>query len=82
MEITWSLKSQAIWILEDNKDTKLFHFYANHSRKVNIIWEISDADGNCFWSQQEITNLAVTRFEQTYKCRKLDCGEEKSLGGK
>ncbi|MCY6488450.1 hypothetical protein, partial [Actinobacillus pleuropneumoniae] len=61
-------------------NTKFFQCYANHRRKVNTIWEISDVDGNCFQSQHEITNLVVTHFEQAYRRRDLECGEEQVWG--
>ena len=38
-EMTWRLKSQATWIREGDKNTKFFHRFANHRRKLNIIWQ-------------------------------------------
>lgn len=37
MEMTWHLKSRAIWIREGDKNNIFFHHYANHKRKVNSI---------------------------------------------
>lgn len=80
MENTWHLKSCTIWIQEGDKNTKFLPCYVNHRRKVNTIWEISDVEGNCYCSQEEITNLALTHFEQAYKRNEINCGEEQFYG--
>lgn len=45
-ETTWHLKSRAIWIQEGDRNTNFFHRFSNHRRKINSIWEITDAEGN------------------------------------
>eukprot|EP00253_Pinus_taeda_P005909 PITA_05909 len=67
-------------LTEGDKNTQLFHRYANHKRKVNSIWEISDAEGNQVQTQQEITRLAIARFEWAYRCRDLECAEDQVWG--
>jgi len=41
-EVSWRLKSRAIWLKEGDKNTKFFHNYANARRERNSIWKISD----------------------------------------
>jgi hypothetical protein len=36
-EISWRLKSQAIWLKEGDKNTKFFHRVANSNRRNNFI---------------------------------------------
>lgn len=45
-ELMWCLKSRAIWIREGDRNKKKIHRFANHRRKVNSIWEITDAEWN------------------------------------
>jgi len=45
-EVTWRLKRRALWIQEEDRDTKFFHRYANHKRMVNTFWNIKDSNGN------------------------------------
>lgn len=39
-EATWRLKSKATWIKEGDRNTKIFHRYANKRQELNAIWEI------------------------------------------
>eukprot|EP00253_Pinus_taeda_P002419 PITA_02419 len=52
-ELTWRLKSRALWIRDGDKNTIFFHRYANHRRKVNSIWEIFDAEEYQVWGVNE-----------------------------
>lgn len=41
-EVSWRLKSRAIWLKEGDKNTKFFHKYENSKCERNTIWKISD----------------------------------------
>jgi len=45
-EITWRLKSRAIWLKEGDRNTRFFHKYTNARREKNSIRSIKDEKGN------------------------------------
>eukprot|EP00253_Pinus_taeda_P002178 PITA_02178 len=45
-EVTWHLKSRALWIQEGDRNTEFFHRHASHRRKIKTIWDMKDSDGN------------------------------------
>jgi len=65
-EMTWRLKSIALWIKEGYKNTNLFHHFSNYRSKQNTIWKMNDGEGNNYNKQSEITFLAVTYFKKAY----------------
>eukprot|EP00253_Pinus_taeda_P006521 PITA_06521 len=65
-ETTWRLKSRALWIKEGDKNTKFFHRFSNHRRKLNTIWQIKDGEGNRYNKQSNISSLAVSYFKKAY----------------
>eukprot|EP00253_Pinus_taeda_P022290 PITA_22290 len=66
-EITWRLKSRALWLKEGDRNSKFFHSFANARRKSNSIWNIRDSGGNLLSSQEEIANEATSFFQNQYK---------------
>eukprot|EP00253_Pinus_taeda_P009171 PITA_09171 len=66
-EAFWRLKSRAIWMKEGDRNSKIFHNFANSRREKNSIWKISDGKGGFLYSQQDITNEAVEFFKNQYK---------------
>lgn len=79
-EATWHLKSRAIWIWEGDRNTKFFHRFSNHRRKVNSIWEIIDTEGNRIQSQQDISKAVLQHFEKAYRRRGKDYAEAQIWG--
>lgn len=53
-----------IWLKEGDKNTKIFHKFANSRHEKNSIWKISDGIGGFLYSQQQISNEAVSFFEK------------------
>lgn len=39
-EASWKLNSRALWLLEGDQNTKIFHCYANYRKMVNSIKEL------------------------------------------
>lgn len=79
-ETTQLLKSRDIWFREGDRNTKFFHKFSNHRRKINSIWEITDAEDNRFQTQQDICRATVHDFERVYCRRDLDSVEDQIWG--
>jgi len=45
-EQSWLLKSRAIWLKSGERDTKIFHKFAEGRRKTNTIWDIQSVNGD------------------------------------
>jgi len=65
-EISWRLKSRALWIEAGDQNTKYFHAYANHRKNTNSIWSLLDEEGQTVTSQQDLELTAFTHFKQFY----------------
>jgi len=44
-EITWRLKSRALWLEVGDRNTKYFHAFANQRKNKNSIWSLQIGDG-------------------------------------
>jgi len=44
-EITWRLKSRALWLEAGDRNTKYFHAFANQRKNKNSIWSLQIGDG-------------------------------------
>jgi len=63
-EVTWRLKSRALWLREGDRNTKYFHKVANARRNINTIWLIKDDEGDSIHSQEGISAEAVKFFQK------------------
>lgn len=70
-ESTWRLTSRALWLKEGDQNTKFFHRYANFRRNINSIWQITDLDGHISQTQEEISDVVVNFFQNTYGTMKI-----------
>eukprot|EP00253_Pinus_taeda_P024216 PITA_24216 len=61
-EALWRLKGRALWLKEGDRNSKLFHNFANARRRRNSIWKIEDGNGGFLYSQEEISNEAARFF--------------------
>eukprot|EP00253_Pinus_taeda_P031661 PITA_31661 len=66
-DLTWRLKSRALWLKEGDRNTKFFHSFANARRKLNSIWTIRDGGGNFLYSQEDMAKEATIFFQNQYK---------------
>eukprot|EP00253_Pinus_taeda_P021713 PITA_21713 len=66
-ELSWRLKSRALWLKEGDRNSKFFHSFANARWKSISIWNIRDSGGNLLSSQEEIAKEATSFFQNQYK---------------
>jgi len=67
-EVTWRLKSRALWIEAGDKNTKYFHAYANQRRNRNSIWHLRDTTGDSLATTQEkLDTAAFQHFKEFYQ---------------
>lgn len=66
-ESYWRLKSRATWIKQGDINTKFFHKFENARREKNTIWKIRNGNGQLIYSQNDITNEAVSFFGKQFQ---------------
>lgn len=66
-EETWRLKSRAIWLKNDDKNTKKIQAYARGRKGSNTIWEFKNVDGDKVTSFNNLVELGVNHFQNMYK---------------
>lgn len=62
----WRLKRWAIWIGLGDRNTNFFHSYASHRRNNNVIWDLTDLDGNMVSGMEELHGAAKAHFGRLY----------------
>eukprot|EP00253_Pinus_taeda_P013627 PITA_13627 len=45
-EESWRLRSRAIWMLEEDDNTKFYHKFANGRKAINTIWQLPNEQGH------------------------------------
>jgi len=66
-EITWRLKSRALWIEAGDKNTKYFHAFANQRRNVNSIWSLQNEEGCTVTTQIDLESAAYKHFHEFFQ---------------
>jgi len=61
-EESWRQKSRTIWIAKGDQNTKFFHRFVNHRKKLNSIWDIAAKDGLLIQGHKLIEEEAVNYF--------------------
>lgn len=68
-EESWRLKSRAVCLKSEDRNTKFFHKFAEHRKKYNIIWDILDNEGDLHHSQAEIGATTFNFYKSLYKAK-------------
>lgn len=63
----WHLKIWVIWVREGDDNTKYFHWYVDHRRIQNSIWDLQDDLGSSLWSQEDLEKSSKAHFVVIYK---------------
>jgi hypothetical protein len=58
----WGIKSRAVWFDKLYKNTIFFHQYANHIKRVIIIWEIQAREYKSVKNFKENVDIKVYHF--------------------
>eukprot|EP00253_Pinus_taeda_P033090 PITA_33090 len=66
-EESWRLRSRAIWLIEGDDNTKLYHKFANGRKAINTIWELRDEQNQIITSQRNLARLATDHFKGIYR---------------
>jgi hypothetical protein len=61
-DIKWKQRAKQNWFSQGDRNTKFFHAWANHRRKINSIWSITDEHGRAWRRQKEIGKAFVDYF--------------------
>ena len=67
--MTWRLKSQALWLLCGDENTKFFQAYSKGRNITNTIWGISNNLGDRVTSFDGLANVGVQHFGNLFKER-------------
>lgn len=54
-------------------NTKFFHNFSNHKKVYNDIWELHDSRGDLFNSHEQLEELAIEHFGNTFRVPKKSC---------
>ncbi|KAK9741666.1 hypothetical protein RND81_03G120700 [Saponaria officinalis] len=65
-EIFWRQRSRALWLKEEDKNTKFFHRKAGQRRKNNYIAQITDEDGGTYTEHEQISKVVVDYFKTLF----------------
>jgi len=66
-DIKWRLKSQSIWILDEDNNTNFFHKYVAYHKNFNTIWELEREDGIKVSSFQDLASTGKKHFQNLFK---------------
>lgn len=53
-------------VSKGDENTKKFHNYVKHKKRINIIWKMEKLDGENIRNFHEITALGVSHFQSIY----------------
>jgi len=65
-DFKWKQRAKQNWYSNGDRNTKFFHAWANHRRKINTIRSISDDQGRIWRRRQDIGRVFVNYFEDIF----------------
>jgi hypothetical protein len=66
-EEMWRLKSRAIWLENEDENTKFFQAYAKGRRDENTIWSLKDREGRSITSFEGLAKMGENHFQTLFK---------------
>ena len=66
-EWDWRMKSRDTQLEMGHQNTKFFHNFANHRKRINTIWEMPINEGRKVRTFQGLAEIGVAHFEQLYR---------------
>jgi hypothetical protein len=76
-DVRWKQRSKQNWYMQGDRNTKFFHAWASHRRKVNTIRKIKDNEGREWKKEKEIGRAFIHFYEDLYTAeptaRMKDC---------
>lgn len=71
-EELWRIKSRALWLTSEDKNTSFFHAFATSRKMKRVIWEVVDDSGRCFTDPVGIATVAIDHFSRIFTCPTSD----------
>ncbi|GLT53570.1 hypothetical protein SLA2020_268330 [Shorea laevis] len=65
-DLQWKQRAKRNWYREGDRNTRYFHAWANHRRKVNQIGQIRDDQGAEWVQPEEISRAFLDYFQQLF----------------
>jgi hypothetical protein len=66
-EMTWRLRSRALWLKARDNNTKFFHHYSNYRKNRNTIWGIRNEEGRIVSSFEDKAEARIKYFQSLFK---------------
>ncbi|XP_060969549.1 uncharacterized protein LOC133036814 [Cannabis sativa] len=65
-ETYWKQRARTQWLAQGDKNTKIFHRYASHRKKINSIHKLHSPSGGVLSSEEDITREIESHFDQLF----------------
>lgn len=65
-KVFWKQRSKLFWLKEEDANTKFFHSYASHRRRINRISWLQDASGVWQYNSTIVHDLILQYFNQLF----------------
>jgi hypothetical protein len=63
-DVHWKQRSKQNWYMQGDRNTKFFHAWASHRRKVNTIRKTTDEEGRV-WTEEKMIGRAFIHFYES-----------------
>jgi hypothetical protein len=65
-DIKWKQRAKQNWYCQGDRNTKFFHAWANHRRKVNSIRSITDEQGRTWRRYKEVCRVFIEYYREIF----------------